>query len=105
MGGWPRAEEPIGEITLVLDQRSTLDPKADLRDGLSAVARQGRHLWVANDETTSLERLTLETGSQAGAHRSVDLTDVLGLPGDGGEMDIEGLDVNDDFLWLVGSHS
>ena len=105
MSGWPRPDEPSGEITLVLDQRSTLDRKADLRDGLSAIARQGSHLWLANDETTSLERLTLETGDEARAHRSFDLTDLLELPGDGGEMDIEGLDVENDMLWLVGSHS
>ena len=105
MSGWPRPDEPSGEITLVLDQRSTLDRHDDLRDGLSAVARQGPHLWVANDETTSLERLTLEAGDQARDHRSFDLTQLLELPGDNGEMDIEGLDVESDTLWLVGSHS
>ena len=105
MSGWPRPDEPSGEITLVLDQRSTLDPGDDLRDGLSAIARQGPHLWVANDETTSVERLTLEAGDQARAHRSFDLTNLLELPGDGGEMDIEGLDVEGDTLWLLGSHS
>lgn len=104
MTGWPpRADEPSGEIMLVLDQRSTLDPDDDLRDGLSAIVRQGDHLWVANDETTSLERLTIE-GDQARAHRSFDLTDFLELPGKG-EIDIEGLDVEGDTLWLVGSHS
>jgi hypothetical protein len=105
MNGWPRPDEPIGHITLELDQRSTLGPKADLRDGLSAIARQGSHLWVANDETTSLERLTLEAGDRARAHHSFDLTDLLELPGDGGELDLEGLAVEDDTLWLLGSHS
>ena len=103
MTGWPEPKKRSGEITLVLDQRSTLDPDDDLRDGLSAIVRQGDHLWVANDETTSLERLTLE-GDQARAHRSFDLTDFLKLPGEG-EIDIEGLDVEGDTLWLVGSHS
>jgi len=105
MNGWPQPDEPSGEVTLVLDQRSTLDPGDDLRDGLSAVARQGPHLWVANDETTSVERLTLEDGDHARAHRSFDLTNLLELPGDGGELDIEGLDVQTDTLWLLGSHS
>lgn len=105
MSGWPRPDRPSGEITLLLDQRSTLDRKADLRDGLSAVARQGPHLWVANDETTSLERLTLEGSEHARAHRSFDLTHVLELPGDKGELDIEGLDIEGETLWLVGSHS
>ena len=96
-------DQRAGTITLVLDQTSTLGPKDDLRDGLSAIARQGDHLWVANDETTSLERLTIE-GSQASAHQSVDLTRFLALPGEG-EIDIEGLDVAGDTLWLLGSHS
>jgi Protein of unknown function (DUF3616) len=103
MTGWPRPDEPSGEITLVLDERSTLDQDADLRDGLSAIVRQGEHLWVANDETTSLERLTLE-GDHARAHCTFDLTNLLGLPGEG-EIDIEGLDVEGDTLWLIGSHS
>jgi hypothetical protein len=105
VSGWPRPDEPSGEITLVLDQRSTLNRHDDLRDGLSAIARQGPHLWVANDETTSVERLTLEAGDQARGHRSFDLTELLELPGDRGEMDIEGLDVQNDTLWLLGSHS
>lgn len=103
MTGRPKPDKPSDKITLVLDQPSTLGPDDDLRDGLSAIARQGDHLWVANDETTSLERLTLE-GDQARAHRSFDLTDLLELPGEG-EIDIEGLDVEGDTLWLLGSHS
>jgi hypothetical protein len=103
MTGCPEADKRAAEITLVLDQPSTLEPDKDLRDGLSAIARQGEHLWVANDETTSLERLTIE-GDQAGDHRSFDLTDFLELPGEG-EIDIEGLDIEGDTLWLLGSHS
>ena len=104
MNGWPRADEPCGAIELVLDQPSTLEPDKDLRDGLSAVARDGPHLWLANDETTSLERLTIRD-DRANSHLSFDLTGVLDLPDDGGEIDIEGLDVVGDALWLVGSHS
>ncbi|MDR6416988.1 DUF3616 domain-containing protein [Pseudarthrobacter sulfonivorans] len=103
MTGWPQPDERAGTITLVLDQPSTLGPKDDLRDGLSAIACQGDHLWVANDESTSLERLTTE-GDQARAHQSVDLSRFLELPGEG-EIDIEGLDVAGDTLWLLGSHS
>lgn len=103
MSGWPQADEPSREITLLLTEASTLSPKKDLRDGLSAIARQGNHLWVANDETTSLERLTM-AGDQASDHRSFDLTEFFPLPGEG-EVDIEGLDVEGDALWLIGSHS
>jgi hypothetical protein len=103
MTGCAQADKRSGKITLVLDQPSTLDSDKDLRDGLSAIVRQGEHLWVANDETTSLERLTIE-GDQARAHRSFDLTDFLELPGEG-EIDIEGLDVEGGTVWLLGSHS
>jgi hypothetical protein len=103
--GWPLPDEPAGEIKLVLDQQSTLDVDGDLRDGLSAVVRQSDRRWVANDETTSLERLTLENGGRAGAHHSFDLTRFLDLPGDKGEIDIEGLDADGEIIWLVGSHS
>jgi Protein of unknown function (DUF3616) len=101
--GWPRMDEPSSAITLLLGETSTLGPKKDLRDGLSAIVRQGSHLWIANDETTSLERLTID-GDQAHDHRSFDLTDFLELPGEG-EIDIEGLDIDGDTLWLLGSHS
>ncbi|MDQ0767954.1 hypothetical protein QF031_000703 [Pseudarthrobacter defluvii] len=103
MSEWPPPDEPSGEVKLLFEESSTVGGKKDLRDGLSAIARQGRHFWVANDESTSLERLTLE-GDHARDHRSFDLTKVLELPGEG-EIDIEGLDVDDDTLWLLGSHS
>ena len=103
MTGRPQTDNPSGNITLVLDQPSTLDPGDDLRDGLSAIVRQDSHLWVANDETTSLERLTID-GDHAGGHCSFDLTKFLELPGSG-EIDIEGLDVVGETLWLLGSHS
>ena len=72
---------------------------------MSAVVREGSHLWVANDETTSLERLTLEAATAPRDHRSFDLTDVLDAARGQGEIDIEGLDVAGDTLWLLGSHS
>lgn len=91
-----------------------------LRDGLSAVVQIGDTLWVANDETLSLERLTRQyrTGNgeiRFGDHRQFALHDYLRLPvppsaraeenGKIEEADIEGLDFQDGYLWLVGSHS
>jgi Protein of unknown function (DUF3616) len=70
---------------------------------LSSIVHQGDHLWVANDETTSIERLMI-AGDQARGHRSFDLTGFFELPVEG-ELDIEGLDVEGDKMWLLGSHS
>lgn len=87
-----------------------------LWDGLSAVVQIGDTLWVANDEALSLERLSRQCGTMDGEiryadHRQFPLHEVLQLPmspaADGRieEADIEGLDYDDGYLWLVGSHS
>lgn len=83
-----------------------------LRDGLSVVCARHRTLWVANDETLALERLTLNAqGNLAAGHVSFALADYLDLPLPPTpevqeEADLEGLDWDEDgTLWLVGSHS
>jgi hypothetical protein len=87
-----------------------------LWDGLSAVVQIGDTLWVANDEALSLERLSRQRETAGGEiryadHRQFPLHEVLQLPmppaADGKieEADIEGLDYDGGYLWLVGSHS
>ncbi|TDF82353.1 DUF3616 domain-containing protein [Pseudomonas sp. H9] len=87
---------------------------AALRDGLSVVQRIGDTLWVANDETTSLERLTVQSTAPGDevicdAHQSFPLMAYLDLPipEADDEIDIEGLAYDQDsgYLWVVGSHS
>ena len=90
----------------------------ELRDGLSVALQIGNTLWVANDESISLERLTLGTTGRsrnfthAGQHKQFPLVDYLQLPAASGEdpakieeVDLEGLAYDDGYLWLVGSHS
>ncbi|MEP9319646.1 DUF3616 domain-containing protein [Pseudomonas sp. LABIM340] len=102
-------------------KRATLefDPLyGKLQDGLSAVLQIGRSLWVANDETTRLELLSLTSSTEAdplrwGEHQSLSLEDYFELPspaddaGETEEADIEGLAYSSEtkYLWLVGSHS
>jgi hypothetical protein len=85
-----------------------------VRDALSAVIPIGDTLWLANDETTHLERLILQGedcdgNPQYGDHTHIDLHAYLQLPIAAGEknseIDVEGLDYHDGYLWLVGSHS
>src|SRR4028119_625472 len=86
-----------------------LDPAAlgveDMRQGFSAVALVGRHLFAACDETASLERLTYLGNGRFGDHRTYPLADLLDLPNPGQEVDLEGLAWASPYLWLVGSHS
>lgn len=82
------------------------------RANLSAVALHGRSLFLGTDEGTVLDRLTAaEAGDGFAGPAAIPLVERLGLAGIGGdadgdaEIDIEGLDVEGDLLWLVGSHS
>lgn len=99
----------------------TFDPAAArlpgggaLRDGLSAAVAVGHTLWVVNDETLTVERLTRLPGAalRYGEHRQFALGDYLSLRApprgrtrDFEEGDIEGLDARDGYLWITGSHS
>lgn len=78
-----------------------------LRADLSALAAQGRSLFTACDETSTVERLVLHgSGQHLGEHRSFALGEGLDLPrGIDGEMDIEGLAIDGGALWVTGSHS
>ncbi len=72
---------------------------------LSAVRSDGPVLWVAGDETATIERL-VETGDGYGEEESFALADLVRLPGGAqDEADVEGLARDGRFLWAVGSHS
>ncbi len=99
-------------------ERNDLGKDKELRDGLSVAVQIGDTLWVTNDETISLERLSLVEGGNSGTyrygrhHKQFSLNDYLRLPvppppdpADLEEADLEGLVYEDGYLWLVGSHS
>lgn len=97
---------------------NALSTSKELRDGLSGVVWIGDSLWVANDETISLERLSLVKGASKdrvlvfGDHKQFQLDEYLRLPSPRPqhpaipeEADLEGLAYDGAYLWLVGSHS
>jgi hypothetical protein len=99
-------------------ERNDLGKGKKLRDGLSVALQIADTLWVANDETITLERLTLERGEDtddyryARRHRQFSLNDFLPLPipptdnpAETQEVDVEGLAHDGDYLWVTGSHS
>ena len=86
--------------------RLQFDATAVALDSLSAVEIAGNYLFVAADESTSIERLTTADGGQSYAEqRSFPVASFIPLPDKGDEIDIEGLSVSHHYLWLVGSHS
>ena len=99
-------------------ERDDLGKEKELRNGLSVALQIGNTLWVANDESISLERLSLIEGGNTGNykcgrhHKQFPLDNYIQLPvappndpADLEEADIEGLAYEDGYLWLVGSHS
>lgn len=84
---------------------------AETHTNLSAVRQDGRCLWVAGDETATVERLTAEFDENGqvtgyGDQRTIALADFVELPaGRDEEADIEGLARADGWLWAIGSHS
>ena len=80
-----------------------------LRESLSAALFVKETLWLASDETTSVERFSTDDGRTFQHHKSFPLDDLITLPAAGTEfdqeVDIEGMDFRDSHLWLIGSHS
>jgi hypothetical protein len=77
---------------------------------LSAVRSDGPALWVAGDETATIERLVADDPVEPRRYAdqtSFRLADLVELPGADAdqEADIEGLARHGHFLWAIGSHS
>ncbi len=78
---------------------------AETHVNLSAIRPDGTCLWIAGDETATVERLTAD-GTGYGQHTTFRLADALTLPGGpDDEVDVEGLARQGTYLWAVGSHS
>jgi hypothetical protein len=106
---FPEADLPLATTTQqrILELGPSDDKDAqELTQNLSALAARNGLLWLGGDEGRSLYRLQRLGDHRYGDLRPVKLHD-FGLAGgkDDGESDIEGLALDGDRLWLVGSHS
>jgi Protein of unknown function (DUF3616) len=77
---------------------------------LSAVRTDGRVMWLAGDETATVERLVADDEREPAEYAdetTFRLADLVELPGEDKdeEADIEGIARSGHFLWAVGSHS
>lgn len=98
---------PSRQVPLFFDEASKA---TSTHVNLSAVRTDGRHLWLAGDETATLERLTALGGDGTadgfGHQVSVPLAELVDLPGPHEEeADVEGLARSGPWLWAIGSHS
>jgi hypothetical protein len=96
-------------VTLRFDKDTLTvgEDATDIRDGLSAVVLSEDRLWLACDEGCRIERLSRsDDAATFDSHEVFPLGDLLKLPAPAtDEADIEGMDVDDGYLWIVGSHS
>lgn len=99
---WPPCAEPMATLALALDEPTVgEDPPAH---DISAAATIGETLFLGADECAALEVLH-RTADGYADHGRVQLARAFDLPGGDEEMDIEGLAISDEWLWVVGSHS
>ncbi|MBW4613658.1 MAG: DUF3616 domain-containing protein [Desmonostoc vinosum HA7617-LM4] len=77
------------------------------REDLSTVLlTHQKYLWLASDETSTIERLSLIEGNKFTEHQQFRVAEFISLPGsEEEEIDIEGLAYADYYLWFIGSHS
>ncbi|MBW3546020.1 MAG: DUF3616 domain-containing protein [Bacteroidetes bacterium] len=77
----------------------------DLRDGLSSATRTGKYVWVAGDEQICIQRLEKTGADSYGNCVTFNLADYIQLISNTDEADIEGMDFDGKYLWIIGSHS
>lgn len=78
----------------------------DLLGDISAVAHTpDGSLWVGSDELLGIERLSQIEPYIYGNHQHFRVGDFVELFNKEDEIDIEGMDYADNYLWLTGSHS
>jgi hypothetical protein len=108
VSGREKTTDRLAEVTGTVRLRFHRDSREqETHVNLSALRLDGRCLWVAGDETATVERLVAsadgaEYGDQTTYHLG-DLVDLAGKPDE--EADIEGIALSGSFLWAVGSHS
>ena len=63
------------QLTLTLDK--TLPNLEDIRNNFSAIVVAGEFLWLGGDEGTQIDRMTVDSAGNYGAHRRVELASLL----------------------------
>ena len=82
------------------------DLKEDLIADLSAITiTPDGCLWLGSDEFLGVERLLPQESCVFANHQHFSLKDIFELPDDEDEIDIEGLDYSEGYIWVIGSHS
>jgi hypothetical protein len=91
----------LSRVLLQFDHESATDFLEELS---AVVVSPDGSLWVGSDELNILARLSPVKPGRFGDYHPFNVADFLPLLGDD-EIDVEGMDYVDSYLWLTGSHS
>jgi hypothetical protein len=98
----------LDRIKIFCDPSLDKEIREEIIKNLSGVvlSHQGKYLWLGTDEFTAIERFTRLDGGKFGEHKRFYFKEFIDdFNEEKGEVDIEGLDYSDGYLWIVGSHS
>jgi len=91
----------LGRMLLQFSNHSS-----DLSGNISAATLSpSNHLWLGSDELNTIERLSPLHPYHYGEQQTFAIADFLELDPDGSEVDIEGMEYSNFYLWFTGSHS
>lgn len=91
------------QVTLHFNTPETPEDRKPVRNGLSSVVKVGEYIWLACDEGASMERLK-KTKNGYQEHTPFNVADYIPLSDESAEIDIEGIDFENHYLWITGSH-
>ena len=94
-----------GVVTQQVLLQFNQDFEAIRRDLSAVVQTPDGALWLGSDEMTTVERLSQIADGEYGHHQQFRLGDYVELEDDESEIDIEGIDYADGYLWVIGSHA
>lgn len=100
---------PLSKPPYFLLTRVLLDFEAEREEIISDISAAAfsddGSLWVGSDEMVGVEKLSVVDKHSYGNHKRFLLEDYVDLFNTDDEIDIEGMDFADGYLWLTGSHS
>ena len=102
--------QKIERVKILCDPALDVKIRKDIVNNLSGAvfSHQGKYLWLGTDELVAIERFTRLENSPGlfGEHQRFYLKNSIdGFDEQQGEVDVEGLDYSDGYLWVIGSHS
>lgn len=97
-----------GQVKMSFDPALNDKTRKKIIKNLSGITftHDRKYLWLGTDEFSAIERLEKLGDGDYGNHSRFELAQFIqDFDEAKGEVDIEGLDFSDEYIWIIGSHS